>query len=63
MPGSGLSVKRRLPKLDPECKAGVTPQSRGQAESCFHPSAQGGSGGLVGSGHLCLWHGQQPGAL
>lgn len=66
-PYAGLTTprhpeRRKLPKLESECKAGVTPQSKGQAGSCFI-RAQDGSDRLVGSGHFCLCHRQQTGDL
>lgn len=56
-PCTGLAAprnpaRRRLPKLESEGKAGVTPQSKGQAGSCFIRT-QGGSDRLVESGHFC----------
>ena len=47
-------ARRKLPKLESECKAGVTPQSKGQVGKLLQLALQGSSNWPVGSSHLCL---------
>lgn len=46
-------MRRRLPKLESECKAGVTPQSKGQVVELLQ-AAGGQLTQAAVRGHLCL---------
>ena len=46
-------MRRRLPKLESECKAGVTPQSKGQVVELLQ-AAGGRLTQAAVRGHLCL---------